>query len=498
MIDRSRVRALITLFALAVAGVALAGCNSGQIGLAAKADQPVSPKLVALMKKKNMDPQAPILFRIFKEEAELEVWKQDRTGKFALLKTFPICRWSGDLGPKVREGDRQAPEGFYSITPAQMNPRSAYYLSFNTGYPNAYDRALGHTGSELMVHGDCSSRGCYAMTDQQIAQIYALARDAFFGGQKEIQFEALPFHMTPLNMARHRNNPNMPFWRMLKVGYDDFEVTREEPKVDFCEKHYVFDAAPAPNAKHDPVFHASAKCPPYVIPDDIAEAVRAKEQRDHAAYAKLVAEGTPVAKLNTGIDGGMNEVFAAHVPGGSTGLSDGGKGQGLSLAALKPAPGTIPPWVNPPHAPGAPQPSEPAVAVAAPAAPPAAQVASAKPSEARQSQGFFARFTRKMGLRGATADTTAAVVPPAPVRKPKVKVAEVKHHERPRREASTAKTTKRAKTRLAAANRPALKPSVSDTLSTEPTPPPAHNTVLAGAQPVMQASSFQSRFSAFK
>jgi murein L,D-transpeptidase YafK len=498
LIDRSLVRALVTLIALAVAGVALAGCNSDQIALAAKADQPVSPKLVALMKKKNMDPLAPILFRIFKEEAELEVWKQDRTGKFALLKTFPICRWSGDLGPKVREGDRQAPEGFYSITPAQMNPRSAYYLSFNTGYPNAYDRALGHTGSELMVHGDCSSRGCYAMTDQQIAQIYALARDAFFGGQKEIQFEALPFHMTPLNMARHRNNPNMPFWRMLKVGYDDFEVTRQEPKVDFCEKHYVFDAAPAPHAKHDPVFHASAKCPPYVIPDDIAEAVRAKEHQDNAAYAELVAEGTPVAKLNTGIDGGMNEVFAAHVRGGSTGLSDGGKGQGLSLAALKPAPGTIPPWVNPPHAPGAPQPNEPAVAVAVPAAAPAAQVASATPSETRQSQGFFARFARKMGLRGATADATAAAVPPPPMHaKPKVKVAETTRHEEARREASTAKTTKPAKTRLAAANRPLLKPSVSDTLSTEPPPPPA-NTVLAGADPVMQANSFQSRFSAFK
>ncbi|MGH6780356.1 MAG: L,D-transpeptidase family protein [Bradyrhizobium sp.] len=495
MIDRSLVRALITSAALAVAGATLGGCNADQMALATKADQPVSPKLVALMKKKNMDPQAPILFRIFKEAAELEVWKQDRTGKFRLLKTFPICRWSGDLGPKVREGDRQAPEGFYSITPAQMNPRSAYYLSFNTGYPNAYDRALGHTGSELMVHGDCSSRGCYAMTDQQIAQIYALARDAFFGGQKEIQFEAFPFHMTPLNMARHRNNPNMPFWRMLKVGYDDFEVTREEPKVDFCQKHYVFDAAPAPNAKHDPVFHASAKCPPYVIPDEIAEAVRAKEQQDHVAYARLVAEGTPVAKLDTGIDGGMNEVFAAHVLGASTGLSDGGKGQGLSLAALKPAPGTIPPWVNPPHAPGSPGPNEPAVAVAARAAAPAAQVASATPSGRRRPRGVLARLTRKVGLRGATADTTATgAVPPSAHAKPKVKVAEMKHHERPLHEVSTAKTAKRAKTRLAAANRPPLKPSVSDT----PTPRPAENTLVAGAQPVMQASSFQSRFSAIK
>src|SRR5438876_854576 len=122
----------------------------------------------AAISEKDMDLQSPILVRLFKQEAELEVWKQDRSGRFTLLKTYPICRWSGDLGPKVREGDRQAPEGFYAISPGQMNPQSAYYLSFNTGYPNAFDKALGRTGSQLMVHGDCSSRGCYAMTDEQI------------------------------------------------------------------------------------------------------------------------------------------------------------------------------------------------------------------------------------------------------------------------------------------------------------------------------------------
>ena len=123
-----------------------------------------------------------------------------------------------------------------------MNPQSAYYLSFNTGYPNAFDKALGRTGSQLMVHGDCSSRGCYAMTDEQIAEIYSLGRESFFGGQNAFQLQAYPFKMTPVNMAKHRNNPNMPFWKMIKEGYDHFEVTRQEPKVDFCEKKYVFDA----------------------------------------------------------------------------------------------------------------------------------------------------------------------------------------------------------------------------------------------------------------
>src|SRR5579871_1394651 len=340
LIRGSLVRALMTSAALS-AGVLLAGCNSDEIGSLAtnaKANQTVPPKLIAAMVEKNMDLQSPILVRLFKQEAELEVWKQDRTGRFALLKTYPICRWSGDLGPKVREGDRQAPEGFYSISPSQMNPTSAYYLSFNTGYPNASDRSLGHTGSELMVHGDCSSRGCYAMTDEQIAEIYALGRESFFGGQKSFQFQAYPFRMTPLNLARHRNSPHMAFWKMIKEGNDIFEVTRQEPKVDFCERKYVFDAIKAPDARRDPVFEASAKCPAYVVPDEVAEAVREKEEADKAEFDKLVARGTPVAQINTGIDGGMHKVFPAKLPGGNTGLSDA-PAPGLSLFNRERAPG---------------------------------------------------------------------------------------------------------------------------------------------------------------
>jgi len=136
-----------------------------------KAARPLPEALVKDIEAKNMDKESPILVRLFKEEAELEVWKQNREGKFALLKTYPICRWSGELGPKIKEGDRQAPEGFYNINPGQMNPNSQYYLSFDLGYPNAYDRAYGRTGSQLMVHGDCSSRGCYSMTDEQILRI---------------------------------------------------------------------------------------------------------------------------------------------------------------------------------------------------------------------------------------------------------------------------------------------------------------------------------------
>jgi murein L,D-transpeptidase YafK len=502
LISSSLARALLISVAL-TASVLLAGCDTDQVSLAtnAKANQPVPPKLVAAMAEKDMDLQSPILVRLFKQEAELEVWKQTRSGQFALLKTYPICRWSGDLGPKVREGDRQAPEGFYTINPSQMNPQSAYYLSFNTGYPNAFDRALGRTGSQLMVHGDCSSRGCYAMTDEQIAEIYSLGRESFFGGQKAFQLQAYPFRMTPVNMAKHRNNPNMPFWKMIKEGYDHFEVTRQEPKVDFCEKKYVFDAAKPADAKRDPVFDASAKCPAYVIPEEIVSAVREKQQREEAEYAKLVAKGTPVARLNTGIDGGMNKIFAAKIPEGSTGLSEGAEGTTLQMLAMSKAPGTIPATVNPPKPKldaAAPAPADEPV-VAAPVQPASStRVASAEPAQKSSSGGFFSNLARKIGM--GTADTTATAAPTASAANAtaKPKQAETRpapHPDVPKslaaRPADPKPEIRQPDTRVAA-SRPALKPSL-----TEATPADSGNQ-LAGAAPVISSNSFDSRFSAVK
>ena len=195
------VRSLLASAAL-VAAISLAGCNTdGTLPTNAKAMAPLSPRMISEIESKNMDKDSPILVRVFKQESELEVWKQDRSGRYALLKTYPICRWSGELGPKFKEGDRQAPEGFYTITPAQMNPNSQYYLSFDLGYPNAYDRSHGRTGAHLMVHGDCSSRGCYSMTDEAIAEIYALVRESFAGGNPVVQLQIYPFRMTPQRLA---------------------------------------------------------------------------------------------------------------------------------------------------------------------------------------------------------------------------------------------------------------------------------------------------------
>jgi len=272
--------------ALLLAGV-LAGCQGDEFSASPnKAKLPVSASLKRKMNDLNMSSTSPIMIRIFKEDSQLEVWKQARDGKYKLLEEFEICKWSGKLGPKFKEGDRQAPEGFYEITPALMNPNSSYHLAFNLGYPNTYDRAHGRTGSHLMVHGACSSRGCYAMTDEQVQDIYALARDSFNGGQRSFQVQAFPFRMTPENMARHRNSPHLEYWKMLKTGYDHFEVAKTPPQISVCEKKYVFDAVPLVEGVP---FRASGKCPDYQVSPRIASVVASKQKRDNEKYQQIAA-----------------------------------------------------------------------------------------------------------------------------------------------------------------------------------------------------------------
>jgi murein L,D-transpeptidase YafK len=267
---------------IAVAAACLAACQDSGVP---KQLKPVPHALVADMERLEMKETSKIFVRLYKETSELEIWKERQNGTFALLKTYSICKWSGALGPKKKEGDRQAPEGVYIVTPAQMNPNSSYYLSFNIGYPNAFDRSLDRTGSNLMVHGACSSSGCYSMTDEDAGEIFALARDSFRGGQTSFQIQALPFRMTAENLARHRDDPNMPFWRMLKVGADNFDLTLRPPKVDVCEKRYVFNAD-AGGAS----FNASGPCPQYSVPEALTTALAKKQAQDDADFVLAITQ----------------------------------------------------------------------------------------------------------------------------------------------------------------------------------------------------------------
>ncbi|HZB62940.1 MAG TPA: murein L,D-transpeptidase family protein [Microvirga sp.] len=193
--------------------------------------------------EKGLSLGSPAFIRVFKQESELEVWLL-RDGAFAPFETYPICAWSGELGPKLAEGDRQAPEGFYAVGLKQLNPNSNYHRAFNLGFPNAYDRALGRTGSFLMVHGDCVSIGCYAMTDQGIDEIYRIVEAALHGGQREVPVHAFPFRMTEKAMAEKAGHRWAAYWANLKQGYDLFEQTGKPPPALACGGRYGF-ASPA-------------------------------------------------------------------------------------------------------------------------------------------------------------------------------------------------------------------------------------------------------------
>ena len=262
----------------------LASCNGILDSGVPKHQRPVPEELVKKMSTKGMSLGAPILLRIYKQENLLEVWKQDHTNRFALLKSYEICKWSGKLGPKFKEGDRQAPEGFYHVSPSLMNPNSKYHLSFNMGFPNTYDRANDRTGTYLMIHGACSSAGCYSMTDEYVEEIYALAREAFKGGQKAFQIQAFPFRLSAENMAKNVNHPNFSFWTMLKEGSDHFEVSRKQPKVDVCEKRYVFNRTLEEGEK----FNSRQECPPAKIPRSLALAFNEKQKIDQDVFAKIL------------------------------------------------------------------------------------------------------------------------------------------------------------------------------------------------------------------
>jgi murein L,D-transpeptidase YafK len=304
--DRSYSSALRCAGAAALA-LALAACQDASTTDRFRAQRPIPSETIALMQSKNTDSHAPILIRTYKKEAEFEIWKMTADGTYTHLKTYPMCRWSGQLGPKTKEGDRQVPEGFYNITPGQMNPASNYYLSFNVGYPNAYDKVHNYTGGLIMVHGACSSAGCFSMTDEQIAEIYAIAREAFGGGQRSIQMQSFPFRMTAENLAKHRLDPNMPFWRELKQGSDRFEVTKKETPVTICNREYNFALPENMSARVDP----QRLCPPLKDDPEVVALVTQKQKADEQQVAQLIQSGVRPVRL-VYQDGGQHPDFMAR------------------------------------------------------------------------------------------------------------------------------------------------------------------------------------------
>lgn len=230
--------------ALVMAGLlGLFGPSGGDRAAAHAANAARAP-LADRLTRRGFAPGPAVHIRIFKAENRLEVWLKDG-GRYRLFETYPICRWSGALGPKLKEGDGQSPEGFYAVARGAMNPNSSYHKSFNLGFPNAFDRQNGRTGSYLMVHGDCVSIGCYAMTNEGIDDIWALMMAAYRGGQRQVAVDAFPFRMTEANLARHAGDPDAAFWRDLADGDRRFQADGRPAPVWSCQRRYRYQAGAA-------------------------------------------------------------------------------------------------------------------------------------------------------------------------------------------------------------------------------------------------------------
>ena len=220
---------VLLVSAVAVFNMACAEKSSNRADIARKR---VTPVLNSFLEPCGARVGSPVFLRAVKEDSVLELWvKPDKSECYMLAKRYPIAAWSGKLGPKEKEGDRQTPEGFYEVEPSGLNPRSNYHLSFNIGYPNAYDRSLNRTGSFIMVHGRDVSIGCLAMTDSGIEEIYIMVEQALVHGQKNVPVQIYPFVPTPARLSEEKDSPHAAFWADMARAWDWTERTRTPARV---------------------------------------------------------------------------------------------------------------------------------------------------------------------------------------------------------------------------------------------------------------------------
>lgn len=181
-----------------------------------------------------------LYLRAFKTEKKIEVWAKNTCDTaFTLVKEFPICEISGEIGPKRRSYDLQVPEGFYRIN--ELNPYSKYYLSMRINYPNASDSirgVRGHLGNLIYIHGNCESSGCIAITDEKIKELFIYCIEAYNSGQKDINITIYPTKLTDPNYARltkgySKNKDKISLWADLKKSYDLFNRKKVPPIVKF-------------------------------------------------------------------------------------------------------------------------------------------------------------------------------------------------------------------------------------------------------------------------
>ncbi|NBN61213.1 L,D-transpeptidase family protein [Proteus sp. G2639] len=196
-----------------------------------------------LMESVKKNTGRPIYIQIFKEENLLELYTEKLDGQLEKVRTYPICSYSGGLGPKKFQGDLKSPEGFYQANFSQLNPNSRFYRAINLGFPNQYDKSKGYTGDFLMIHGACKSVGCYAMTDSVMDEIYQYAELALKSGQSVINIHIFPFKMTRENMKKHHYSTDIDFWQQLMPAYQYVEEYKQIPSVTVKDGRYLVNSA---------------------------------------------------------------------------------------------------------------------------------------------------------------------------------------------------------------------------------------------------------------
>lgn len=215
-------------------------CAEDSVNRADAARERVTPVLNSFLDLCGAKVGDPVFLRAVKEDSVLELWvKPDKAERYVLAKRYPIAAWSGKLGPKEKEGDKQTPEGFYEVEPSGLNPRSNYHLAFNIGYPNAYDRSLNRTGSFIMVHGRDVSIGCLAMTDPGIEEIYTMVEQALIHGQQRVPVQIYPFVPTPARLLKEKNSPHAAFWADMARAWDWTERTHTPARVNAVDGRLV-------------------------------------------------------------------------------------------------------------------------------------------------------------------------------------------------------------------------------------------------------------------
>lgn len=249
----------------------------------------VGMTLAAQFQEKGLTLGSAVFIRVYKQTSEMELWVQ-QGARYVHFKTYGICRWSGGLGPKMYEGDRQSPEGLYHITAADLIVNPRWDRAMNINYPNSYDVVNGRSGSGILIHGKCGSVGCFAIQDQNVEEVYGAVRAALNNGQAEIPVLALPFRFASVAPTVNDTLQLSEFWSDLRRADLLFERDRIPPTAWICDGRYYF--ADRRGDRHRHAVHLPG-CKPLSQPVTSGETAEVTQRTQSILAASAATQESP-------------------------------------------------------------------------------------------------------------------------------------------------------------------------------------------------------------